>query len=135
MSYLKPFHQKPSDPIFSDRFSDDWIARYEESHKDPVNRVFHTFGIPMIALSILLLLIAPFKRGFWKIAVGLFLTGWVFQFVGHAFEGKPPEFFKDWRFLFVGLRWWLKSGLSDLRSFIEHNVRAERLSIYRIKRL
>jgi hypothetical protein len=30
-----------------------------------------------------------------------------FQFVGHAFERKPPEFLKDWRFLFVGLRWWL----------------------------
>jgi hypothetical protein len=29
-----------------------------------------------------------------------------FPFVGHAFEGKPPEFFRDWRFLFVGLRWW-----------------------------
>src|ERR1700741_5631589 len=67
------------------------------------NRVFHTFGIPMIALSIPLLLVAPFMRGFWKIAVGLFLSGWVFQFVGHAFEGRPPEFFKDWRFLFVGL--------------------------------
>ncbi len=26
---------------------------------------------------------------------------------GHAFEGKPPEFMHDWRFLFVGLRWWL----------------------------
>jgi len=87
---------------------DDWIARYEESHKDPVNRVFHTFGIPMIAVSIPLLLIAPCVRGFWKIAVGLFLAGWVFQFVGHSFEGKPPEFFKDWRFLLVGLRWWLR---------------------------
>lgn len=32
--------------------------------------------------------------------------GWVFQFIGHAAEGKPPEFFRDWRFLFVGLRWW-----------------------------
>ena len=28
------------------------------------------------------------------------------QFLGHAVEGKPPEFLKDWRFLFVGLRWW-----------------------------
>jgi hypothetical protein len=26
---------------------------------------------------------------------------------GHAFEGKPPEFLHDWRFLFVGLRWWV----------------------------
>jgi hypothetical protein len=31
----------------------------------------------------------------------------VLQFIGHFVEGKPPEFFKDWRFLFVGLRWWL----------------------------
>jgi hypothetical protein len=21
-------------------------------------------------------------------------------------RGKPPEFFHDWRFLFVGVRWW-----------------------------
>jgi uncharacterized membrane protein YGL010W len=84
----------PSQPIFRDRSIDNWIARYEESHKDPVNRVFHTVGIPMIALSIPLLLIAPFMRGFRKIAVGLFLSGWVFQFVGHAFEGRPRSFLK-----------------------------------------
>jgi len=29
------------------------------------------------------------------------------QFVGHAFERKLPEFFHDWRFLLVGLRWWI----------------------------
>ena len=40
------------------------------------------------------------------IALALFVLGWALQFVGHAFEGKPPEFFKDWRFIFVGLRWW-----------------------------
>ena len=40
-------------------------------------------------------------------ALVLFVVGWVFQFVGHAFEGKPPEFFHDWRFLFVGVRWWV----------------------------
>ena len=38
---------------------------------------------------------------------GVPVLGWALQFVGHAFEGKPPEFFKDWRFLFVGFRWWL----------------------------
>jgi uncharacterized membrane protein YGL010W len=36
----------------------------------------------------------------------MFVIGWGLQFVGHAVEGKPPEFFHDWRFLFVGLRWW-----------------------------
>ena len=42
-----------------------------------------------------------------RLALALFVIGWIFQFVGHAFEGKPPEFFHDWRFLFVGLRWWV----------------------------
>ena len=40
------------------------------------------------------------------VSVAGFVVGWIFQFIGHAFEGKPPEFFQDWRFLFVGLRWW-----------------------------
>jgi uncharacterized membrane protein YGL010W len=37
----------------------------------------------------------------------MFLVGWGFQFLGHAVEGKPPEFLHDCRFLFVGLRWWV----------------------------
>jgi uncharacterized membrane protein YGL010W len=86
---------------------DDWIAQYTTSHQHPINRVCHTVGIPLIALSIPLFGVALLVPGFWKIPVALFVVGWVFQFVGHAFEGKPPEFFKDWRFLFVGLRWWV----------------------------
>ncbi|MBO0155243.1 DUF962 domain-containing protein, partial [Vibrio parahaemolyticus] len=49
-----------------------------------------------------------FVPGLWKISLGLFIVGWALQFIGHYFEGKPPEFFKDWRVLLVGLRWWLK---------------------------
>jgi len=84
----------------------DWIARYTQSHQNRVNRVCHTIGIPLIALSVPLFVIALFVHGLWPLPLGLFVVGWVFQFVGHAFEGKPPEFFHDWRFLFVGLRWW-----------------------------
>lgn len=85
-----------------------WIDEYSESHQHPVNKLTHTIGIPMIAVSILLIPLAFFISGFWMIPLALFVAGWIFQFVGHAFEGKPPEFFKDWRFLFVGLRWWFK---------------------------
>lgn len=84
----------------------EWIARYAESHRHPVNRVCHTFGIPAIALSLPLFVLLVFAPGLWPIPVVLFVGGWVLQFVGHAFEGKPPEFFRDWRFLLVGLRWW-----------------------------
>jgi uncharacterized membrane protein YGL010W len=62
----------------------------------------------MIALSVLLIPISFFVSGMWQVALGLFVVGWILQFIGHYFEGKPPEFFKDWRFLFVGLRWWFK---------------------------
>jgi uncharacterized membrane protein YGL010W len=93
--------------ILGDRPMQEWIDRYGQSHKHPVNRTFHTLGIPMIAISLPLFLVAPLFRGFWKIPLSLFTVGWIFQFAGHAVEGKPPEFFKDWRFLFVGVRWWL----------------------------
>jgi uncharacterized membrane protein YGL010W len=56
----------------------------------------------------LLFAVSLFVAKFWPIALGLFVAGWILQFVGHYFEGRPPEFFRDWRFLFVGLRWWIK---------------------------
>ncbi|MFY9983204.1 MAG: Mpo1-like protein [Chthoniobacterales bacterium] len=95
--------------IFRDVPINAWIDRYETSHRNPVNRVFHTFGIPMIAVSIPLFLLAPLIRGFWRIPLSLFTLGWICQFLGHIAEGKPPEFLKDWRFLLVGLRWWLRT--------------------------
>ena len=86
---------------------DEWISQYGQSHRHPVNRLCHTLGIPLIVLSLPLFLVALLVDRFWTVPVVLFVAGWVFQFVGHAFEGKPPEFFHDWRFLFVGLRWWV----------------------------
>ena len=86
---------------------DEWIAEYSHSHQNPVNRFCHTLGIPMIAISLLVLAASIFVAGLWRWGLGLFVLGWIFQFVGHYVEGKPPEFFKDWRFLFVGLRWWV----------------------------
>lgn len=86
---------------------DEWIARYERSHQHPVNRACHTVGIPMIVCALLAGVVSIVVAGLRMPALLLFATGWVLQFLGHAFEGKPPEFFRDWRFLFVGVRWWL----------------------------
>jgi uncharacterized membrane protein YGL010W len=92
--------------ILAGRTSEQWIAQYSSSHRHPVNRACHTFGIPLIVVSLLGFLASPFFHNGWIYALALFLVGCAFQFVGHAFEGKAPEFFHDWRFLFVGLRWW-----------------------------
>jgi uncharacterized membrane protein YGL010W len=83
------------------------VAQYATSHTHPVNRFCHSFGIPMIAASVPLFVASPFVAGLWRLPLALFTVGWLFQFVGHAFEGKPPEFLRDPRMLFVGVRWWV----------------------------
>jgi uncharacterized membrane protein YGL010W len=90
---------------------DDWIEEYAEGHQHPINKLTHTFGIPMIVASLLMIIPSFFIPGLWRWALGLFIVGWILQFIGHYFEGKPPEFFKDYRFLFVGTRWWAKKNL------------------------
>lgn len=92
--------------MLGNRTNEQWVSQYSSSHQHPVNRLCHTLGIPTILLSVPLFLGSIFIHRLWPYALALFLLGWVFQFIGHAFEGKPPEFFHDWRFLFVGVRWW-----------------------------
>lgn len=93
--------------MLGNKTSEQWVSEYSHSHQHPINRLCHTIGIPMIAGSIVLLIVSIFVDGLWPIGLGLFLVGWILQFLGHYVEGKPPEFLRDWRFLFVGLRWWL----------------------------
>jgi uncharacterized membrane protein YGL010W len=87
--------------------SEEWIAQYATSHQHPVNRFCHTLAIPLIVMSIGWLAIAWITSGPLRLPLTVFLIGWALQFIGHAFERKLPEFFHDWRFLFVGLRWWV----------------------------
>jgi uncharacterized membrane protein YGL010W len=93
--------------LMSTRSWNEWISEYAQSHQHPTNRLCHTIGIPLIALSLPLFLVLLVAPHLWPLPVGLFVVGWIFQFVGHAYERKPPEFLRDPRFLFVGLRWWM----------------------------
>jgi len=38
-------------------------------------------------------------------AAGLFVAGWIGQFVGHVVERARPSFFKDLQFLLIGPMW------------------------------
>jgi uncharacterized membrane protein YGL010W len=114
--------------MFGGHNSEQWIAQYASSHQYPANQVCHTLGIPLILLSLAVFLGGLFLHRLWMHALALFLVGWVFQFVGHAFEGKAPEFFQDWHFPFVGVRWWWAKirgkpdGLSPLGKSISTNL-------------
>jgi uncharacterized membrane protein YGL010W len=41
----------------------------------------------------------------WPWAIAAFAVGWVFQFVGHAYEGKSPAFLTNLLHLLVGPLW------------------------------
>ncbi len=75
------------------------FAKYREDHQNPINRALHTVGIPLIVAAIPVL---PFNP---LLATGMFVVGWILQFIGHAFEGKMPSFFSDPRYLLVGPMW------------------------------
>src|SRR5688572_15973406 len=53
---------------------DDWIEEYSHSHENKINRLMHSFGIPMIAISILLIPFCFFVSGLWMVALGLFIV-------------------------------------------------------------
>jgi uncharacterized membrane protein YGL010W len=94
--------------VMGRRSWDVWVRDYSRSHQHPVNRFCHTIGIPTVAGSIALGVASLVAPPLIVPAAALFIIGWTFQLVGHAFEGKPPEFLSDWRFLLVGLRWWVE---------------------------
>ena len=104
----------------------DHLAQYAAYHRDRRNIFSHFIGIPMIVLSIAVLLARP-ALGFglspallaltvWGAAqlaagttaawlgwgVGLFVVGWIIQFVGHYYEGRKPAFVDDLSGLIVG---------------------------------
>ena len=87
----------------------DYLERYRRDHTHPVNKATHMVGIPMIVISLPILFIAP------GVGAALFVLGWILQFVGHAFEGKPPSFMSDPKFLLIGPAWYAKRLLRKLR--------------------
>ncbi len=42
---------------------------------------------------------------------GIFIIGWIAQFVGHKIEGRKPSFFEDLQYLLIGPIWILKGLL------------------------
>ena len=62
-----------------------------------------TSAFVAIVGMIALYLIAAYVT--WPFAIGAFVVGWIFQFVGHAYEGKAPAFLTNLLHLLVGPLW------------------------------
>jgi len=77
-----------------------FVDNYKAKHRHPFNKLSHSVGIPMIVVSVPLFFFS------WRWALGLFVCGWLFQFIGHVIEGNRPAFFSNPLYLLVG-PWWL----------------------------
>jgi uncharacterized membrane protein YGL010W len=60
-----------------------------------------------VLLAIVGLIVLSFVAMFitWPVAIAAFVVGWIFQFVGHAYEGKSPAFLTNLLHLLVGPLW------------------------------
>lgn len=96
-----------------------FVEKYKADHTHPMNRLTHSIGIPMIVIS---LAVVFFN---WKIGVGLFVVGWILQFIGHAFEGNKPSFFSNPIYLLIGPIWWAKKMLSSSSQSQTHSAKGQ----------
>jgi len=87
----------------------EFIENYKSKHRHPLNKLSHSFGIPMILIS---LGIAFFN---WRWALLLFVVGWILQIIGHAIEGNQPAFFRNPIYLLIGPLWLIRRATSVLK--------------------
>ena len=62
----------------------------------------------VLAYGVLFALLASLSElpwPLWATCLTIFVVAWIGQFIGHAYEGKRPSFFKDVQFLMIGPLW------------------------------
>ena len=59
------------------------VRNWRERHRHPFNFAIHLVGIPMTLAGITLLFVTD-----WYWGVGLFVLGYLFQWIGHRVEGN-----------------------------------------------
>lgn len=64
-------------------------------------------ALVFVAMFAIVLGLARLPWPLWQTCTAIFVVAWIGQFIGHAFEGKQPSFFKDLQFLLIGPAWLL----------------------------
>ena len=59
------------------------LANWRERHQHPLNFGIHLVGIPLTLVGLVLLFVVE-----WYWGVGLFVLGYLLQFIGHGIEGN-----------------------------------------------
>ncbi|MEQ3696864.1 MAG: Mpo1-like protein [Pseudomonadales bacterium] len=71
-------------------------------------------------------LFAQYSTGLWlAVSIGLFVIGWIIQFIGHYFEGKKPAFVDDIMGLAIGPLFVVAEWAFMLGAFKSLNAKVE----------
>jgi len=70
--------------------------------------------LAFIALLALTRALSALAWPLWQTSLLIFVVAWIGQFIGHAFEGARPSFFKDLQFLLIGPLWLLAAAYRRL---------------------
>lgn len=90
-------------------------------------RLGGAMALILIVLAWLGMQIAQLSTAVWLgSGLGLFVVGWIFQLVGHKFEGRKPAFVDDLRSLLIGPLFVLAEGLFALGMLPELREQVER---------
>jgi uncharacterized membrane protein YGL010W len=68
------------------------VLNWLERHRNPVSFALHMVGIPPTILAVLLIPVYVYCLSIpvFLFALGLFVGGYLIQFLGHALEGTDP---------------------------------------------
>lgn len=62
------------------------LWKWRQRHRHPANFAMHLVGIPMTVAGVVTLIVMPWHEWYW--GAGLFVIGYVLQYVGHRIEGN-----------------------------------------------
>ncbi|MCI0456767.1 MAG: DUF962 domain-containing protein [Gemmataceae bacterium] len=62
------------------------LGNWLERHQHPFNFWIHLIGIPMAVAGVVVFFVLPWEQWYW--GVGLFVLGYVLQWIGHQVEGN-----------------------------------------------
>ena len=67
-----------------------WLANWFERHQHPVSLVLHIVGIPLTIAALVLgaVQLTQSQWGLWWRPAGLFMGGYLLQWIGHLVEGN-----------------------------------------------
>lgn len=83
---------------------------YSAEHQTKLNRWLHVIGRLIRVAAI------PALFYDWRVALGLFVFGYLIQFLGHAIEGTSPSFFRNPKHLIIGSLDYVVGALEKLKS-------------------